>query len=443
MSAPPARLEKPVLQVALDFVDLDRALQVVEEALRGGADWIEVGTPLIKSEGMRSIRAFRQRYPDKVIAADMKTMDVGKLEVEMATKAGASVVVILGVADDSTVKEAVRAGRKYGARVMVDIMNVQQMVERAVRLEKLGVDYVCVHVGIDQQMRGMDPIEILKDVSKRVKVPLAVAGGINSELAARAVRAGASIVVVGGAITKAPNAEEAARAIKEAMITAKPVKTELYKKYGPSEVLEALRKVSTANVSDAMHRSGQMEGIRSIVPGLKIVGRAITVRVYPGDWAKAIEAITAARKGDVIVIDAGGSKEAVWGELAGHNCKLKGIAGAIIDGAVRDVEEIARIRFPVFARHVSPTAGEPKGMGEINVEIVCGNQKVKPGDYIVGDDDGVVVIPQEEAVEIANRAVDIMEQEGRIREEIRRGRGLAHILHLELWEKLGLVKKSS
>jgi len=428
--------KRPILQLALDFADLHRAVRVAEEALRGGVDWLEAGTPLIKSEGLNCVRELKKRFPGVPIVADMKTMDTGAVEVEMAAKAGADVVIIMGLADDSTIREAVEAAKRVGTRTMVDLMNVNDMPSRAVELERLGVDYVCVHVGIDQQMKGMKPLEVLRQVVEVVSIPVAVAGGINSESAAKAVEAGASIVIVGGAITKAENAEEAARVIKQAMLTRKPVETKFYKKFTEQELMEAFKKVSTPNIADAMHRKGAMKGIVPITPGVKMVGRAVTVRTYPGDWSKPIQAIDLAEPGSVIVIDAGGSEEAIWGELATWSCIVKGIAGVVIDGAIRDVEVIRELRFPAFARHVNPRAGEPKGFGEINVEITCGGVKVEPGDWIIGDDNGVVVVPKDKAVEIANRAIDVMEKENRVREEIRRGSTLSKVLELKKWEKV-------
>ncbi len=428
--------EEPILQVALDFPDLHRALKVAEEAVKGGADWLEAGTPLIKGEGLNAVRELRRRFPRKTIVADMKTVDTGSLEIEMAAKAGADVVIILGSSDDSTVREAVEAGRRYGAKIMVDILGVENPVERAARLEMLGADYLCVHVGIDQQMKGIDPISLLREISSKCRLPLAVAGGINSETAAKAVEAGARIVIVGGAITKASNAEEAARKIKEAMLSRKPIPSEAYKKFSVENVKAAFLRVSTPNISDAMHRKGAMQGIAPITPGVKMVGQAFTVRTYPGDWAKPVEVIDEAKPGEVIVIDARGCSEAVWGELATWSALVKGISGVVIDGAVRDVEEIRRLGFPCFARSITARAGEPKGFGEVNVEVECGGVRVKPGDWIIGDDNGVVVVPKDLAVEIANRAEDIKEKEERIRSEIKAGSTLSKVLRLRKWEKV-------
>jgi 3-hexulose-6-phosphate synthase/6-phospho-3-hexuloisomerase len=141
-------------------------------------------------------------------------------------------------------------------------------------------------------------------------------------------------------------------------------------------------------------------------------------------------------KGDVIVIEAGGQGPAIWGELASWSCRVQGIEGVVIDGAIRDVEDIREMGFSAFSRLVSPTAGEPKGFGEINVEVTCGEVKVRPGDYIIGDDNGVVVVPKESAVEVANRSIDIREKENRVREEIKRGSTLSKVQKLKHWEKV-------
>ncbi len=429
---------KPVLQVALDMMNLHRALRIAEEAVEGGADWIEAGTPLIKSEGLESVRALKKEFKGHTIVADLKTMDVGGLETEMAAKAGADIVTVLGVADDGTIREAVRAGRNYGARIMADLLGVDDKVKRAKELEEMGVDYLCIHVGIDQQMLGKDPFDDLRRIAGEISIPIAVAGGINSESAPRTLENGASIVIVGGAIIKAKNVTEATRTIKRAMEERKGIKTELFKKYSESEIREAFMKVSTPNISDAMHRKGAMHGI---IPrtraGRKMIGRAVTVRTMDGDWAKPVEAIDRAGRGDVIVIYAGGGYNAIWGELASWSCKVKGVEGVVIDGAARDIDAIREMDFPVFSRNISSNAGEPKGFGEIGTEIESGGQKVREGDWIIGDESGVVVVPRERAVEIANRALDVKEHEDRIREEIQRGSTLSEVMKLDRWEKIG------
>jgi 3-hexulose-6-phosphate synthase/6-phospho-3-hexuloisomerase len=426
---------KPILQLALDFVDLKRAVKSAQAGMRGGVDWIEAGTPLIKSEGLHAIRELRTLFPGATIVADMKIMDTGRVEVEAAAKAGANIVDVLGAASDATIRECIQAGKNYGAKIVVDMIAVQDVLSRARAVEELGADYVSVHCAVDEQMEGKDPFALLRQVSQALTIPVGVAGGINSETAARAVEAGAAIVIVGGAITKALDPEQAARAIRQGMNTGEAIGTTLFKRKGEAEIREILQLVSSANLSDALHRGGVLQGIRPLFRGIRMVGRAVTVRTYPGDWAKPVQAIDVAEPGDVIVIDSGGVGPAIWGELATHSAIQKGLAGVVIEGAIRDSDEIVALKFPAFSRYVMPNAGEPKGFGEVGVPVVVGNVRVEPGDWVLGDGDGVVVLPRTLAVEYANRSMDVLEKENRIREEIKEGSTLSKVTELLRWEK--------
>ena len=429
---------KPVLQVALDLMHLKRAVEIGKEAVDGGADWIEAGTPLIKSEGVESIRALKKALPGHVIVADMKTMDVGGFEVEIAAKAGADIITVMGLSDDATIEESSTVARRYGAKVMVDLMNVPDTVARAKQVERLGASYICIHMGIDQQMKGVStPTELVRQVASAVSIPIAVAGGITSETAGKLASSGASVIIVGGGIIKTEDVRTAAVKIKKAIENGTVIPTDFERKYTQEELFHAFSKVSAPNVADAQHKRGVLRGILARNPhGTKMVGRALTVQTVKGDWAKPVEAIDHASKGDVIVIDVGGAEVAVWGELASWSAKLRGVAGVVIDGAARDIDGIVDMGFPCFSRLVAPDAGEPKGFGGIGHEIMVGGQNVRTGDWIIGDDSGVVVVPQEHAVEVANRSIDVAEREDRVREEIKRGGTLSSIQELERWEQV-------
>lgn len=382
---------------------------------------------------MDSIRTMRKAFPDRTILADMKTVDTGAMEVEMAAKAGADVVIILGSADDSTILDALRSAHKYGVRLMADLISAPDPIKRAVELEALGVDYVNVHIGIDQQMIGRNPISLLREISEKVTVQLAVAGGLDAENAAQAVKAGAKIVIVGGNITRSDNVTEAAKKIRQSVDSPDTVEIRDTTTID-QEIREILKDVSTSNISDAMHRKGAMKGIHPVIRG-KIVGTAITVQAFAGDWAKTVEAIDMAKKGDVIVIYNESKDIACWGGLATLSSLNKGVAGVVIEGAIRDLDEIETLGLPIYTSNTVPNAGDPKGFGEINAEITCGGQTVKPGDYIVGDESGVVVIPKERAYELARRAKEVNKTEKRLFDEIRRGRTLSEIMELKKWEK--------
>ncbi len=426
-------MTRPILQVALDLLELPRAVRIAEEAVKGGADWIEAGTPLIKSEGMEAVRVLASRFPDHLIVADMKIADTGALEVEMAAKAGASVVCILADADDTVIAEAVRAAGRFGVRLMADLISVPRPEERARELEALGVQIINAHVGIDQQMIGKSSLDLLASLRGGASITVAVAGGLNAVTAAQAVENGADIIIVGGAITHSADVEQSARKVREAID--RPGGPVAATASLEDQIRTILAEVSTPNISDAMHRQGAMSGVWSICGDVKMAGPAVTVQSFAGDWAKPVEAIDVARKGDVLVINNEGSTTvAPWGELATLSCIQRGLSGVVIDGSVRDVDDIRKMNFPVFARATVPNAGDPKGFGEINTGIRCAGREVRPGDWIVGDESGVVVIPRERVYEVARRALEVRKNEERIREEIRRGSTLSKVADLAKWE---------
>ncbi|OQB17233.1 MAG: Bifunctional enzyme Fae/Hps [Euryarchaeota archaeon ADurb.Bin190] len=383
---------------------------------------------------MDAVREMKKALPGVRIVADMKTVDTGAMELEMAAKAGADIVAMLATSDNATIEDAMRAARKYGVEIMMDLLTVPDPVKRSRELEALGVDYICVHVGIDQQMTGRDTIDFLRDIVKEVATPVAAAGGIDALTGAEAVASGAAIVIVGGSIVRSADVTGSARKIREAIDHAQSQGGAKVSR--EEEMIAIFREVSSSNISDAMHRKGAMRGILPINLGSKIVGRAVTVQTFAGDWAKPVEAIDLAGPGDVLVIYNGSNFIAPWGGLATLSCKIKGIEGAVIDGAVRDVDEIRAMNYPIFSSGITPNAGDPKGMGEINSEITCAGQAVKPGDYIVGDESGVVVVPKERAYEIARRAKEVEKTESRLYEEIRRGSTLSQVAKLKKWEKV-------
>jgi len=426
------------LQIALDFLQLDRAMKAARLAVAGGADILEVGTPLLKSEGLEAVRAMRREFPKLPIVCDTKTMDAGRIEMEGAAKAGANIAVVMAASSLSTVRECVEAGRNYGIHVAVDLLGVdtKRAPEVARELVDLGVHYLCIHTPIDDQMLGRAPFKVVEAVRKVAgETQVMVAGGINSETAPKAAKAGADVVIVGGAIIKAEDVTQATRDIKRALKTGTARRTALFKRVGEADIAKVFRRVSTANISDAMHRGEFLQGLVCVGKPGKLVGRAVTVRTAPGDWAKPVEAIDVAKPGEVLVINAGGTAPSIWGELATESASVKGLAGVVIDGGIRDTGEIRKLGFMAYAKLISPRAGEPKGLGEIGVPVdICG-QRILPGDWIIADEDGVIAVPAARAVEIANRAQDVLEYENRVRREIQEGSTLGEVAQLLRWEK--------
>src|SRR6187401_2286339 len=152
---------RPIVQISLDVVTIEEALQTAEMALRAGVDWLEAGTPLIIAEGMNGVMALRKRFPKTPIVADLKTMDGGWLEAELMAKAGANLVVVMGQAHEATIRRVVDAGRDFGVKVMGDNLGAADRVENARWMESLGVDFIIHHIGYDERglVKGLSPLD--------------------------------------------------------------------------------------------------------------------------------------------------------------------------------------------------------------------------------------------------------------------------------------------
>ena len=157
------------------------------------------------------------------------------------------------------------------------------------------------------------------------------------------------------------------------------------------DLIEAFRALATANISDNLERQPGAVGLRPFHDGTPMAGTAFTVRTRAGDNKVIHEALDLVRPGDVLVVDGDGDmSRALIGEIMCAIAKKRGVAGFVLDGAIRDVDAIARAPFPVFARAVIHRGPYKNGPGDINVPVAVGGMVVRPGDMVVGDGDGVV-----------------------------------------------------
>jgi 4-hydroxy-4-methyl-2-oxoglutarate aldolase len=181
----------------------------------------------------------------------------------------------------------------------------------------------------------------------------------------------------------------------------------------PQELMKQLGDIPTGILSDCMNRMQSLDaGIRPIVPGLKVCGPAFTIQsVESNNWG-AHQALVLAKSGDVLVLAArGGMQNAVWGHVMTEAAKQRGLAGIIIDGCIRDSAENRSDNLPIFARGTCP-AGPHKGWPcNLNVPVSCAGVAVLPGDIIVGDDDGVVVVPASRAIQVLEESTKRMAME--------------------------------
>jgi 3-hexulose-6-phosphate synthase len=188
-----------IIQISIDVIDLEEALALAHASVAAGVDWLEVGTPLILAEGLHGVRAFRAAFPDTPIVVDLKTMDGAGLEAEMMFKAGGNMVVVMGQAHDASIIEQVKMAKKYGGKVMCDVMLCPDKPGRARQAQEMGVDYIIVHTGFDERnmIKGLSPLDDLPSVLAAVDIPVQAVGGLSVDQAIQTLQMGAQIVVFG------------------------------------------------------------------------------------------------------------------------------------------------------------------------------------------------------------------------------------------------------
>lgn len=205
------------LQVAMDLLTTEDALELSGKVAEY-VDIIELGTPLVKSAGLSAVTAVKDAHPDKIVFADMKTMDAGEIEADIAFKAGADLITVLGTADDSTIAGAVKAAKAHNKGIVVDLIGVADKVTRAKEARALGARFVEMHAGLDEQAQPGYDLNGLLSAGKEARVPFSVAGGVKVDTIAAVQQAGADVAVAGGAIYGADDPAQAAKQLRDAIV---------------------------------------------------------------------------------------------------------------------------------------------------------------------------------------------------------------------------------
>lgn len=197
--------------------------------------------------------------------------------------------------------------------------------------------------------------------------------------------------------------------------------------------IEAMHRLGSATLYEANGQRGAFDcGIKPIHPEFRVAGPAFTIDSAPGDNMMLHHALVQAKPGDVIVMDAKGFCEGGHsGDTTAFTAQTRGLAGFIVDGAVRDSEAVIRLDFPVFARALSIKMVSKAQLGRLNAPVTCGGTLVRPGDVIVGDRDGIVVIAPEELEAVLARGEARERKEASWREQIRTGKTTAGLLGLQ------------
>lgn len=203
------------LQLALDDLTMEQSIQLLSK-VENFIDIIEIGTPFMMMEGMKATSEIKKRFPNHEVLCDTKIMDAGAYEAEIAFDAGADYVTVLGVTDNATIKACVDKAKEYDRKVVVDMICVPNLPERIKTLEEIGVEYLAVHTGVDQQAKGRTPLDDLIEMKKATKsAKIAVAGGLKSSNLKVYMPYTPDIIIVGGGILNAPDPVKETKMIKE------------------------------------------------------------------------------------------------------------------------------------------------------------------------------------------------------------------------------------
>jgi 4-hydroxy-4-methyl-2-oxoglutarate aldolase len=195
------------------------------------------------------------------------------------------------------------------------------------------------------------------------------------------------------------------------------------------ELVKQFKELSSATVHEASGRKGALSSrLKPISPEMKICGTAVTVNVHPGDNLMLHKAIYVAQRGDVIVADADGYEAGAWGEIMAVAALQRGIAGLVFNGMVRDAQAMIDLGFPVFSCGLSIKGTDKISLGLINRPLNLDNVTIHPGDLIVGDRDGLVVVNREEAQEVLRNSLAREEKERGIKERLKGGETTLDIL---------------
>ncbi|USS85041.1 orotidine 5'-phosphate decarboxylase [Fructilactobacillus myrtifloralis] len=203
------------IQLAIDLEDVDGAIKLIDET-KDSIDIFEYGTPLVINFGLEGLAKIRKQFPDITLLADLKIMDVASYEVDQAFKYGADITTILGVAEDQSIKDAVKAAHDAGKEILVDMIGVTDVAKRAREIDAMGADYIGTHTGYDLQAKGETPFATFAKIKENVtKTKTAIAGGIKLDNVDEVKAANPDLLIVGGGIATTDDPAKVAAEFKE------------------------------------------------------------------------------------------------------------------------------------------------------------------------------------------------------------------------------------
>ena len=390
------------LQATLDFLHLEDALFCAEQSIAGGVDILEIGALLIKNTGLNSVRIFRDRFPQISLIVDCKTIDADSQEIKAVAEAGADGITIAGGIRTGNWQKCQEQAKKHSLQVLLDFRNFSpKFLPDQI---KLAADASLVLIDFNSDVDSA--LIVLQEISSLIATPMAIVDiPPETETLAKAISLGCQTIVIPFRHGQSQNTRQQAQQMREAMnIAEKDANVGSIDAYSEQILTGKLDQVMPAQVCAVYHAPCFLERVYPLHRFTKIFGQAATIKVWPGNQIAVAEFLLQVEPGKIVVVDAGGQGGAVWGALAMEIALRKKLAGAVVYGAISDVNLLRSKAFPCYTTSITCVPGISAGAALTNIPVRIGDVVVNPEDWLLGDDSGIVCLPQFKAFTIADRA---------------------------------------
>ncbi|WP_372367454.1 orotidine 5'-phosphate decarboxylase / HUMPS family protein [Candidatus Uabimicrobium sp. HlEnr_7] len=390
---------KPKLSVSLEFLHLENAIFCAEQSVSAGVDIIEIGSTLLKSTGLTSIKVLRERFPEVTLVADMKVQSNVESEIKAVADAGANSVTISGNVSPQIWQQSLEVAKEHSVNVILDFRDV---VHPRRHINKNIPD------GFDTIMLSLQQpsFALLQKTTSILTTPIGVQGVEEEDDIVEAISLGASVIGIRFSDAKEKSIQEAVKSILKILSNAKRTFPKDPVSLHEEQLLQLLEQVSPSDFCEVSDKPCFLESVYPVQKYTKIAGKAATLKVWPGAELAVLDFLMKMESHCILVIDAGGRGSAVWGQMATEIAIKKELVGVVVYGSIKDVNKIREKGLPCYTSSITPiiTKNQDSSFSG-NCPLKIGEVFIKPGDWLIGDDTGVISISQQDIFFKTNEAL--------------------------------------
>lgn len=380
---------KPKLSVSLEFLHLENAIFCAEQSVSAGVDIIEVGSTLLKSTGLTSIKVLRERFPEVTLVADMKVQSNVASEIKAIAGAGANSITISGNVSSKVWQQSLDVAKEHEVDVILDFRDLvrpQQYID-----EHIPEGFHSIMLSLDKSS-----FALLQKTTSLLSTPVGVQGIEEEDAIVEAISLGASTIGIRFCDTKEKSIQEAVKSISAILSNAKRTFPKDPISLHEEQLLQLLEQVSPSDFCEVSERPCFLENVYPVQKYTKVAGKAATLKVWPGAEMAVIDFLMKMEPHCILVIDAGGRGSAVWGQMATEIAIKKELVGVVVYGSIKDVNKIREKGLPCYTSSITPIIAKNQDSSfSENCPLKIGEVFIKPGDWLIGDDTGIISISKE------------------------------------------------